>query len=73
MKGWPFAEKLENYMALFNEFMLSVYLYVSMALTGFNTNPFYNSTGTALMGVVITSAGVNLLKFLFSVIKATAL
>lgn len=63
--GQPLLEHLENRMALFNEVMISVYLYVSIALTGFNVNSFYNNTGTFLMGVIISTVGVNFLKFLY--------
>jgi hypothetical protein len=36
IRGKPLIGPLENWMALFNEAMISVYLYVSIALTGFN-------------------------------------
>jgi hypothetical protein len=68
--GWPLIERKENWMALFNEAMVSIYLYVSMALTGFNVNSFFNMTGTVLMGVIISVASVNFLMFFFSSIKA---
>ncbi len=63
----------ENRMALFNELMISGYLYVSISLTGFNPNFFYNTTGTVLMGIVILTAAANFLKFFTSIIKVTAL
>ena len=59
-------------MALFNEFMVSVYLYVSITLTEASANPFYNSCGTALMGVIILTAGTNLLYFLIMAFKIVA-
>ncbi len=62
----------ENWMALFNEFMVSIYLYVSITLTGVSANPFYNNCGTALMGVIILTAGANLLYFLIMAIKTIA-
>jgi hypothetical protein len=66
-------EPKENWMALFNEIMVSAYLYVSMTLTGFNPNPFFNNSGTALMGVIILAGSANLLMFLISASKATFL
>ncbi len=60
----------ENWMALFNELMVTCYLYVSITLTGFNPNSFFTNTGTALMGVIMTTALANFLKFLISVMKA---
>ena len=72
IKGWPLIENLENWMALFNEFMVSAYLFVSMALTGFNTNSFYNYTGIALMSVILCTAGVNFLNLFISIIKIIA-
>lgn len=62
----------ENWMALFNEFMVSIYLYVSITLTGASANPFYNNCGTALMGVIILTAAANLLYFLIMAIKTIA-
>ncbi len=56
-------------MALFNEAMISVYLYVSITLSGVTANPNYNNCGTALMGVVILTSSANLLNFLFSVLE----
>jgi hypothetical protein len=60
-------------MALFNESMTSVYLYVSITLSGVTTNIHYDDCGTALMAVVILTFSVNLLYFLYSFIRKTAL
>jgi hypothetical protein len=70
--GKPMEEKTENRMALFNEIMVSAFLYVSFSLTGFNKNPLFTEGGTALMCVVIFAASVNFLKFLISIIKILA-
>ena len=72
MKGHPMLQSSENWMALFNEFMVSIYLYVSITLTGASANPFYNNCGTALMGVIILTAASNLLYFLIMTIKTIA-
>jgi hypothetical protein len=71
--GKPMEEKNENRMALFNEIMVSFFLYVSFSLTDFNKNPLFTEGGTALMCVVICAASVNFLKFIISFIKITAL
>ena len=62
----------ENWMALFNEVMVSIYIYVSITLTGATANSFYNNCGTALMGVIIMTAAANLLYFLIMAIKTVA-
>ncbi len=59
-------------MALFNEVMVSIYLYVSITLTEAAANPFYNNCGTALMGVIIMTAAVNLLYFLIMAVKTVS-
>jgi hypothetical protein len=69
VEGWPMKENSENWMNVFNEIMVSAYLYLSYALTGFNANPLYSKTGTALMGIIVSAAGVNFLKFLISLFK----
>ena len=65
------VEPIDNRMALFNELMITCYLYVLMTLTGFNPNGFYNNSGAVLMGVIIFTAGVNFLKFLIFALKST--
>jgi hypothetical protein len=62
-------EKTENRMALFNEIMVSSFLYVSFSLIGFNKDSLFTEGGTALMCVVICAASVNFLKFLISFFK----
>ena len=59
-------------MALFNEAMISFYLYVSIALSGVSANTNYNNCGTALMGLVALTASVNFLYFVFSVVYSIA-
>jgi hypothetical protein len=39
--GWPLLDLIENLMALFNELMVTVYLYVLITFTGYSANPFY--------------------------------
>ncbi len=50
-------------MSLFNEVMVSVYLYLLMSLTDFTgPNPLRDDIGWALMVVVVIAVAVNLLK-----------
>jgi hypothetical protein len=61
-------QRSANWMAFFNEAMVSVYLYVSIALSGVSANTNYNNCGTALMGVIVLTASVSFLYFLSSVV-----
>ena len=61
-------QRSANWMAFFNEAMISVYLYVSIALSGVSANTNYNNSGTALMGVIVLTASVSFLYFLSSVV-----
>jgi hypothetical protein len=72
IRGRPLEEPIDNWMALFNEIMVSTYLYVSISLTGFNSNSLFTNSGTALMGVIIFTTGVNFLKFLIYAMKMIA-
>ena len=64
--------KFENYVSLFNEMTVSVYLYVIMILNLFMQGdypPSYRDTcGIVLVSLVIASLGVNLLVFLVQII-----
>ena len=60
---------LENRLALFNELMVSSYLYVLILLSEYNyENAFREEAGWGLLGVIFLSCFVNLGKFLFKVI-----
>jgi hypothetical protein len=64
--GQPWQSTLENKMTLFNEIMVSVYLYILMILTDFfaETNPFREDCGWALVMTLLTTFSVNFIKFL---------
>ena len=48
---------------MFNELLVSIYLYLLMSLTDFtDPNPLRDDIGLALMVVVVIAVGVNLLK-----------
>ena len=61
-------QRSANWMAFVNEAMISVYLYVSITLSGVTANTYYNNCGTALMGVIVLTASVSFLYFLSSVV-----
>lgn len=62
----PMELPLDNKMSLFNELMVTIYLYTLIALTDFTseTMPFRNECGWLLVGTVMVSTVVNILKFL---------
>ena len=60
---------IENRLALFNELMVSSYLYLLILLSEFNhENAFREEAGWGLLAVIFLSCFVNLGKFLFKVI-----
>jgi hypothetical protein len=61
----PMLSKLENYMLLFNEIMVSVYLYLLLCLTDFmGENDCRDFIGLLLLSLVVFTVLVNLVKFL---------
>ena len=61
----PMLDKLDNHMLLFNEVMVSIYLYLLLCLTDFRgENYTRNLIGYALLFEVVFTVLVNLLKFL---------
>jgi predicted membrane protein len=61
----PFLSKLENRMLLFNEIMVSIYLYLLLSLTDFmGDNDFRDMIAWALLSLVVFTVLVNLVKFL---------
>jgi predicted membrane protein len=61
----PMLTKLDNNMLLFNEIMVSVYLYLLICLTDFmGDNAYRDSLGWALLLLVAFTVLVNLIKFL---------
>ena len=55
----------ENYLGLFNEFMVQFYIYLMIALTEYNgSNPFRSELGLGLVAIILISLAVNILKFL---------
>ena len=68
--GKPFAEKIENKMLIFNELMVSGYLYLLMLLTDFmyreddnRSKMFRETIGWGLAFLVIGTVCFNLGKF----------
>jgi hypothetical protein len=61
----PMLSMLENYMMLFNEIMVSVYLYLLLCLTDFmEENNSRDFIGLLLLSLVGITVLVNLIKFL---------
>jgi len=56
---------VEHRLSLFNEVMVSLYLYLLLTLTDYNYMPFREFMGWSLLGVVFLSIIVNFLKFFF--------
>jgi hypothetical protein len=58
-------------MLLFNEFMVSVYLYVLISLTDYNDDAdLFEKCGIALLTVVMLSFAVNFLKFVYFALRS---
>jgi hypothetical protein len=61
----PMLNKLDNHMLLFNEIMVSIYLYLLLCLTDFmGENDYRDLIAWALLQVVVFTVLVNLVKFL---------
>jgi hypothetical protein len=61
----PMLSKLDNHMLLFNEIMVSTYLYLLLCLTDFmQENDCRDLIGLLLLSVVVFTVLVNLVKFL---------
>ena len=69
--GQPMKSTFENKMTLFNEIMVSVYLYILMILTDFfaETNPYREGCGWALVMTLLTTFSVNFIKFLVLLVQ----
>ncbi len=58
-------ERDENFISIFNEIMVSIYLIVSTSLTGHQgPNPKQAECGMALVAIILLTFAVNLIKFL---------
>ena len=63
----PIKEMTENYLGVFNEFMVQIYIYLMIALTEYNgPNTFRSELGLSLVAVILISLTVNIVKFLLS-------
>ena len=66
IRGRPMEDTGEHRMSIFNEIMVTLYLYLLVSLTDYNgENPLREQCGVVLLGVVLSAIGVNLLVFLF--------
>lgn len=70
LKGKPLDDSFENNMLLFNEIMVSVYLYVLTSLTDYNDDAdLFDNCGIAALTIVMISFAVNFLKFAFFTLR----
>jgi hypothetical protein len=61
----PMLDKLDNHMLLFNEIMVSIYLYNLLCLTDFMVDHEYRDLiGWVLLILVVFTVVINLVKFL---------
>lgn len=71
LQGRPKSDPVENKMLLFNELMVSFYLYTLFTLSDYNgINPVREECGIFLLAIVITSFAFNFFKMLVTVGKA---
>jgi len=59
----PYPSPLDQGLAVFNEYLVSIYLLTLLTLTGYNENPVREAIGWALLGILLASIGVNFGKF----------
>ena len=70
LKYKPIEESLDNKMSIFNEIMVSVYLYFTISLTDFFGEMIYREeVGFCLLGTIFITVLVNVLKTALVVIK----
>jgi len=70
LKGKPLDDSFENNMLLFNEIMVSLYLYVLTSLTEYNDDvDLFDNCGIAALTIVIISFAVNFFKFAFFTLR----
>jgi hypothetical protein len=65
LRSKPHREPLDRRMSLFNELMVSLYLYILSTLTDFNAIQEDTHTSWALLSIVLASLSVNLGKALY--------
>jgi Kef-type K+ transport system membrane component KefB len=64
------SDSFENSMLLFNEVMVTVYLYVLISLTDYNDDAdLFENCGIALLTVVLFSFAINFIKFLYFIVR----
>lgn len=70
VRGKPLDNKFENSMLMFNELMVSIYLYVLTSLTDYNDDAdLFENCGIALLSIVMIAFAVNFIKFLFFTLR----
>jgi hypothetical protein len=58
-------DRLENYLGVFNEFTVQIYIYLIIALSEYNgANQFRAEIGFGLVAIILLSLAINFIKFL---------
>lgn len=70
--GQPMLVHVENKISLFNEIMVSLFLYVIITLTEYNqkVNPLKHECGMALVAIIVLTFSVNVMKAVVLIYKA---
>jgi Kef-type K+ transport system membrane component KefB len=70
LRGRPLESNFENKMLLFNELMVTIYLYVLISLTDYNDDAdLFDNCGIALLTIVLIAFAVNFIKFLYFLLQ----
>jgi hypothetical protein len=67
----PMRDMSENYLGVFNEFTVQIYIYLMIALSEYNgANPFREELGFGLVAIILVSLAISVLKFLTQLVIA---
>jgi Na+-translocating ferredoxin:NAD+ oxidoreductase RnfA subunit len=62
----PMQDRSENYMGVFNEFTVQIYIYLMISLSEYNgANQFRAEIGFGLVAIILLSLAISFIKFLF--------
>jgi hypothetical protein len=69
----PMREISENYLGVFNEFTVQIYIYLMIALSEYSgMNHYREELGFGLVAIILVSLAINFLKFLTQLVTALA-
>lgn len=67
----PMKNVSENYLGVFNEFTVQIYIYLMIALSEYNgVNQYREEIGFGLVAIILVSLSINVLKFLTQLVTA---